>query len=56
MTIEHADADARHHLYAHIKDALDAPDVQERLRKAGVQPKIGRPEAVTEILAGKVAE
>jgi tripartite-type tricarboxylate transporter receptor subunit TctC len=43
-------------LYAHIKDALEAPDVQDRLRKAGVQPRIGRPEQVTEILTGKIAQ
>ncbi|TMJ21677.1 MAG: tripartite tricarboxylate transporter substrate binding protein [Alphaproteobacteria bacterium] len=43
-------------LYVHIKDALDAPDVQERLRKLGVHPEIGRPERVAEILAAKVAQ
>jgi tripartite-type tricarboxylate transporter receptor subunit TctC len=43
-------------LYAHIKDALDAPDVQDRLRNAGVQPRIGGPEEVTEILTAKIAQ
>jgi tripartite-type tricarboxylate transporter receptor subunit TctC len=43
-------------LYAHIKNALDAPDVQDRLRNAGVQPRIGRPEEVTEILTAKIAQ
>jgi tripartite-type tricarboxylate transporter receptor subunit TctC len=43
-------------LYAHIKDALDAPDVQDRLRNAGVQSRIGRPEEVTEILTAKIAQ
>jgi tripartite-type tricarboxylate transporter receptor subunit TctC len=43
-------------LYTHIKEALDAPDVQDRLRKAGVQPRIGRPAEVTEILTAKIAQ
>jgi tripartite-type tricarboxylate transporter receptor subunit TctC len=43
-------------LYAHIKNALDAPDVRDRLRNAGVQPRIGRPEEVTEILTAKIAQ
>src|SRR5262249_37084472 len=43
-------------LYTQIKEALDAPDVQDRLRKARLQPRIGRPEEVTEILTAKVAQ
>ena len=43
-------------LYVHIKAALDAPDVQDRLRTVGVHPEIGPPERVTQILAAKVAQ
>jgi tripartite-type tricarboxylate transporter receptor subunit TctC len=43
-------------LYAHINNALEEPDVQERLRRVGVQPKIGQPETVTAILAAKVTQ
>lgn len=43
-------------LHALISDALEQPDVQDRLRKAGVQPKIGTPDDVTAILTAKVAQ
>jgi tripartite-type tricarboxylate transporter receptor subunit TctC len=33
-----------------IKKALDSDAVQDKLRKAGVEPKIGTPEQITKML------
>ena len=37
-------------MYEEIKKALDSPEVQEKLRKAGVEPKMGTPEQATKML------
>ena len=37
-------------MYEEIKKALDSPEVQEKLRKAGVEPRMGTPEQVTKML------
>jgi tripartite-type tricarboxylate transporter receptor subunit TctC len=37
-------------MYDEIKKALDSDAVQEKLRKAGVEPKMGTPAQVTKML------
>jgi len=43
-------------MYAEIKKALESPDVQEKLRKAGVEPKMGTAEQVTKMLAERTPQ
>lgn len=41
---------------AEIKTALDDPDVQEKLRAAGVQPQFGLPEDITRMLQRQIPQ
>jgi tripartite-type tricarboxylate transporter receptor subunit TctC len=43
-------------MYEEIKKALESPEVQEKLRKAGVEPKMGTPEQVTKMLAERTPQ
>ena len=43
-------------LYAEIERALDDPEVQEKLRKAGVSPQIGAPEDITRMLLQRIPQ
>jgi tripartite-type tricarboxylate transporter receptor subunit TctC len=43
-------------MYQEIKKALESTEVQEKLRKAGVEPKMGTPEQVTKMLAERTPQ
>jgi tripartite-type tricarboxylate transporter receptor subunit TctC len=43
-------------MYTEIKKALESTEVQEKLRKAGVEPKMGTPEQVTKMLAERTPQ
>jgi len=43
-------------MYDEIKKALESPEVQEKLRKAGVEPKMGTPDQVTKMLAERTPQ
>jgi tripartite-type tricarboxylate transporter receptor subunit TctC len=43
-------------MYGEIKKAIESPEVQEKLRKAGVEPKMGTPEQVTKMLAERTPQ
>ena len=45
-----------HKLHSEIGRALDDPEVQEKLRKAGVSPKIGTPEDITRMLQQRIPQ
>jgi tripartite-type tricarboxylate transporter receptor subunit TctC len=43
-------------LHAEIGKALDDPDVQDKLRKAGVSPQIGSPDEITRMLQQQIPQ
>ncbi|MFL6796621.1 MAG: Bug family tripartite tricarboxylate transporter substrate binding protein [Xanthobacteraceae bacterium] len=43
-------------LYSEIRKALEDPDVQEKLRQAGVSPKIGTPDDITRMLQQRIPQ
>jgi tripartite-type tricarboxylate transporter receptor subunit TctC len=43
-------------MYDEIKKALESPEVQEKLRKAGVEPKVGTAEQAAKMLAERTPE
>ena len=43
-------------LYGEIKKALSDPDVQQKLRAAGVQPGAGSPEDISKMLARRIPQ
>jgi tripartite-type tricarboxylate transporter receptor subunit TctC len=43
-------------LYDELKKALDSAEVQDKLRKAGVEPKMGTPEQITKMLAERTPQ
>jgi tripartite-type tricarboxylate transporter receptor subunit TctC len=43
-------------LHSEIRTALDDPEVKEKLRKAGVSPKIGTPEDITRMLRQRIPQ
>jgi tripartite-type tricarboxylate transporter receptor subunit TctC len=43
-------------MYEEIRKALESPEVQDKLRKAGVEPKMGTPEQVTKMLAERTPQ
>jgi tripartite-type tricarboxylate transporter receptor subunit TctC len=48
--------DIVHKLYSEIARALDDQEVQEKLRKAGVSPKLGTPEDITRMLQQRIPQ
>jgi tripartite-type tricarboxylate transporter receptor subunit TctC len=43
-------------LHAEIRKALDDPGVQDKLRNAGVLPKVGSPEDITRMLQQRIPQ